>query len=122
MRDENAPALGTLSLTLDSIQNHWNDFLHQVKLLNHSLPVALSACKPVAIEGEALLVGCAFKIHSQAINNEKNRSQLEHILENLLHRKLRIRGVVQEGVSVPLQNNHPKESTTSVEEVFGEGV
>ncbi|HBW39177.1 DNA polymerase III subunit gamma/tau [Desulfosporosinus sp. BICA1-9] len=83
-----------LSLTIEGIQERWNDVLEQVKKLKKSTQAFLMEGKPVQLDGKTLTIlfreGCSF--HKDKVNQAENRQTIEDVLKRLF------------GTSLTLQN------------------
>jgi DNA polymerase-3 subunit gamma/tau len=102
------------NLTLDSVLNQWPEVLIKVKQQNNSLPVVLSACQPLRLDGNKLILGFKYKLHYQnAIKNVKTRGMLESIFFEIFKERLVIDGEIKEDLAI-------NESTAeNIQEVFG---
>ena len=83
-----------LNLTIEGIQERWNDVLEQVKILKKSTQAFLMEGKPIQLDGEVLTIlfreGCSF--HRDKVNQPENRQTIENVLKRLF------------GISLTLQN------------------
>ncbi|MDP4159594.1 MAG: DNA polymerase III subunit gamma/tau [Bacillota bacterium] len=83
-----------LTLSLEGIQERWNDVLDQVKKRKKSTQAFLMEGKPVQLEKNTLTIlfreGCSF--HRDKVNQTENRQTIEEVLKQLF------------GVTLTLQN------------------
>jgi DNA polymerase-3 subunit gamma/tau len=94
------------ALDLKIIKQKWPEILNKIKEHNHSLPVALSACQPLRIEGNKLILGFKYPIHhDQIMSNQKNRSCLEKIISDVCQTKILINGEVVQGLKLAEKTN-----------------
>jgi DNA polymerase III, subunit gamma and tau len=82
------------SLSIEEIQERWNDVLNEVKKLKKSTQAFLLEGKPMQLEENTLTVlfreGCSF--HKDKVNQAENRKTIEEVLKKLF------------GVSIVLRN------------------
>lgn len=83
-----------LNLSIEEIQERWNDVLDQVKKRKKSTQAFLMEGKPVQLEDNTLTIlfreGCSF--HKDKVNQTENRQTIEDVLKQLF------------GISLTLQN------------------
>ncbi len=111
-------------VNFDLIKEKWDAVVNAVRGHNHSLPVALSSCKPLRLEGDRLILGFKFKLHYNVIRDDKNRRSLENALNAIFQEKILVRGEVVEDfgetVMLPVQSN-VNALVEEVKEMFGDG-
>ncbi|MFZ3132936.1 MAG: DNA polymerase III subunit gamma/tau, partial [Desulfosporosinus sp.] len=82
------------NLSIEGIQERWNDVLDQVKKRKKSTQAFLMEGKPVQLEGNTLTIlfreGCSF--HKDKVSQIENRQTIEDVLKQLF------------GISLTLQN------------------
>jgi DNA polymerase-3 subunit gamma/tau len=73
------------NISIEGIQERWNDVLDQVKKSKKSTQAFLLEGKPVQLEGNILTIlfreGCSF--HKDKVNQTENRQTIEDVLKNL---------------------------------------
>jgi len=84
---ESLPKKTSLSkepLQLSLVQNHWNEFLVQIKQKSISLSLFFSQATPLRIENDhTLILSTRFALHKDKINDQKTRLTAEEILTTL---------------------------------------
>jgi DNA polymerase-3 subunit gamma/tau len=82
-------------LSLAVVKTRWQDTLSQVGNQNKNLPALLNMGKPLAIEGNMLILGFDYPIFKEKFDNTAGGAELiGEILSNLLNIKCNVRGVV----------------------------
>lgn len=106
---------------LTAIKSLWPAVLNKIRGHNHSLPVALSSCTPIKLEGDKLTLSFKYRLHYQVINQEKNRATIEQVLTEMIGEQMIIVGEISENF-VPLTVADPesdlKATAEAVDEVF----
>lgn len=120
------PNATTLASAVDiaAVEKKWPQVLMRIKEHNHTLPVALSWCKPLRIQNERLFLGFRYKLHqNKVMNDAKNRAILEGLLGELCGAPLMVEGEIVDGwehQSGTQENENSQEDVLeSVKEVFG---
>jgi DNA polymerase-3 subunit gamma/tau len=82
------------SPTLERIQVLWEDMLSEIRSRNLSLEALLRSGEPLAIEGNALVIGFAYEFHKGKVSEEENRRLVEDVLGKLVGRVLPVRCIL----------------------------
>ncbi len=116
-----APLNTSLNINLDEIKSRWDALISVLHEHNASLPVALSSCEPLRLEGNRLILGFKFQFHCNAVITDKNRLFLEKALSDMFQTRLLIEGEIVPKISKPFSHGYSDIDAVSkeVEEVFG---
>jgi DNA polymerase-3 subunit gamma/tau len=71
---------GTLPFTLSELVEKWGRCCAHVGERNMSMPLILSASKPVAIEGSTITVSFAYQFHVKAMEDQKSQRLLQEAI------------------------------------------
>lgn len=82
--------------SIEELQNKWERCCSVVAEHNVSLPLVLRGANPTAIEGDTVIVTCAYAFHADALNDMKNKRVLEDAIEKVLMMRVTVRGVFVE--------------------------
>lgn len=111
------------AVSLDQIKARWDSLLSLLHEHNSSLPVALSSCRPLRLEGNRLILGFRFQFHFAVIKNDKNRTFLENALSRMFNERLIVDGEVLSEIEPPPEEEVRGDIDTAVDrvtEVFGQ--
>ncbi len=91
-----SPASGSppLDSAIAALQKQWRKLCGQMKPVNLSLSALLNDARPLAWEGETLVLGFRHNFHRQRVNQEENRRTVEDFLSEKLGRPVRVRCVL----------------------------
>ncbi len=84
-------------ISLDDVKNKWPQVYDQIKSCNASLPLMMKECEVSGIDGERLELGFEYDLYVQTVNQEKNRTMIEGILEQVLGKRMKIKAVSSKG-------------------------
>lgn len=98
------------SLTTETLQSRWSEFLNALRPRNLSLEALMRSCRPVAIEGDVVVLEFDYDFHRGKVEEQHNRQDVEDALSGLVGRRYRVRCVLaqesqQERVAAP--SRHP---------------
>lgn len=82
--------------TLDKLFSVWPDFTEKAGEENHSLRLILDTAEPVAVHGQKVVVGCAYRFHKDKLCDSRNIRIIERILGDILEARVAVEGVVLE--------------------------
>ena len=88
------PAAPPVDGTIAALQKQWRALGSQLRRVNLSLSALINDAKPLAWEGETLILGFRHNFHRQKVNTEENRRTLENFLGEKLGRKVRVRCIL----------------------------
>lgn len=91
-------------ITLDAVRGNWREMVGQVGLQIKSLPALLNMGKPIALEGNVIIIGFDYPIFKDKFDKEvKAASLINQTYSNLLNSTCTVRGVVTSEYAVPVQ-------------------
>lgn len=96
-----------ISADLETIQKQWGELVRAVSETHHSLALILQVGKPVEIRNGRLIIGFQFRLHSERVNEVKNRDVVCQKLEQLFGGKFLTEAEVSEKAKidvVPLED------------------
>jgi DNA polymerase-3 subunit gamma/tau len=82
------------SLTPEMLRDVWSGFLNALRPRNLSLEALMRACKPLAVEGDVVVLGFDYDFHRGKVEEDHNRRDVEDTLSELLGRRCRVRCVL----------------------------
>ena len=108
-------------MTPDMLKDLWSGFLNALRPRNLSLEALMRACKPLAVEGDIVVLGFDYDFHRGKVEEDHNRRDVEDTLSEMLGQRCRVRCVLaQQGQpeldaasSPSLASNPASEATTS---------
>lgn len=83
-------------MTAERLQECWPEFLNALRPRNLSLEALMRSCRPVAVEGDVVVLGFDYDFHRGKVEEERNRRDVEDTLSSLLGWKCRIRCVLRQ--------------------------
>ncbi|KGK89429.1 DNA polymerase III subunit gamma/tau [Desulfosporosinus sp. HMP52] len=93
---EQAPA-SISKLTIESVQERWNDVMEQVKKRKKSTQAFLMEGRPVQLKGNNLVIlfreGCSF--HKDKVNQAENRKTVEEVLNLMFGTTLILQNIME---------------------------
>jgi hypothetical protein len=93
----------TVSITLNGVKAQWRTMAAQVGQIEKNLPALLAMCKPLAVEGNAIVLGFDFPIFKEKFDRTEHASALiEDAFSELLGTKCGVRCVVTSEYAVPI--------------------
>ena len=63
---------GPHQLTLDAVKAHWRAMVAQVSQEDKNLPALLAMCKPLAVEGNIIILGFDFPIFKEKFDKTEH--------------------------------------------------
>lgn len=93
---ETEPQYESSSVTAERLQECWTEFLNALRPRNLSLEALMRSCRPVAVEGDVVVLGFDYDFHRGKVEEERNRRDVEDTLSSLLGWKCRIRCVLRQ--------------------------
>lgn len=79
----------------------------------------MRSCRPVAVEGDVVVLGFDYDFHRGKVEEERNRRDVEEALSSLVGQRYRVRCVLAQGVRQERAVASPQRSTSdaSVEQI-----
>lgn len=92
-------------LSLQMIQPRWRDVVNQAGEQNRNLPALLNMGKPLAVEGNTLIIGFDFPIFKEKFDNTQGAPELlSDIVTDLTGVQSRVRSVIASDYSVSIHD------------------
>ncbi|HUV72372.1 MAG TPA: DNA polymerase III subunit gamma/tau [Clostridia bacterium] len=79
-----ASSTASSPLQVEEVKARWSEILEKVKPLNHSVQAFLRASRPLACEGEFLILEVFYKFHKDQLETEKCRRIFEQAASSVL--------------------------------------
>lgn len=118
-----APTASTEKSSTSDIVGKWDAVLAKVKPYNHSLEALLRSCRPLKIEDNILHIEAFYKFHKERLEEIKNRSVLEKVLNELTGMPLKVRAFLGKKEAAPKSTSSKKRSSqTAPEQDFEDSV
>jgi DNA polymerase-3 subunit gamma/tau len=95
--------------TLEDIRKVWNEFIAEIRPLNHGLSAILQSCKPIDAEKGLLTIAAKFPFHKDKLNNDACKLTIEETFAKLFGIRLRIKAVVSEKTEAKNQDSKKEE-------------
>ncbi|MDP3045878.1 MAG: DNA polymerase III subunit gamma/tau [Chloroflexota bacterium] len=83
-------------LDLESVKAQWANILSGVGSVSRSLEGVLRDGAPIAVEGQAVVLGFSHAFHKERIEDAKNRVMVEKVLSRVTGRDCRVRCVLRD--------------------------
>jgi DNA polymerase-3 subunit gamma/tau len=84
------------SVSAAKLQECWPEFLSALHSRNLSLEALMRSCRPVAVEGDVVVLGFDYDFHRGKVEEERNKRDVEDTLSSLLGWKCRVRCVLRQ--------------------------
>jgi DNA polymerase-3 subunit gamma/tau len=97
---DHSPAPGggsSASLTAEALRDLWAEFLNALRPRNLSLEALMRSCRPVAVEGDVVVLGFDYDFHRGKVEEERNKRDVEEALSGLVGQEYRVRCVLARG-------------------------
>jgi DNA polymerase-3 subunit gamma/tau len=96
---DSAPSDGVSgSLTSEVLRDRWEELLNALRPRNLSLEALMRSCRPVAVDGDIVVLGFDYDFHRGKVEEERNRSDVEDVLSGLMGQRYRVRCVLAHNV------------------------
>jgi DNA polymerase-3 subunit gamma/tau len=86
------------ALTIETLRDRWPEVLNALRPRNLSLEALMRSCRPVAVEGDVIVLGFDYDFHRGKVEEEQNRQDVEEALGGLVGRRYRVRCVLAKDV------------------------
>lgn len=97
------PTAAEQTVTLSQIQAQWRSLVNQAGQRNKNMPALLNMGKPLAVEGETVVIGFDYPIFKEKFDNMPEANQLlGDLLSELVGKKCLIRAVSTSDYTVPI--------------------
>jgi DNA polymerase-3 subunit gamma/tau len=92
-----------VSITLNSVKAQWRTMVAKVGQVEKNLPALLAMCKPLAVEGNVIILGFDFPIFKEKFDRTEHASGIiEDTLSELIGTKCGVRCVVTSDYVLPI--------------------
>jgi DNA polymerase-3 subunit gamma/tau len=110
MQSVDKPKATAVLVTLDEINERWNDFLVEIKRHNQSVASALKIGQPTGIakSGE-VVIAFQHRFHRERINESKIKLLVERVLSDLLGKQLYIQTVIDASITATTTTSAPEQ-------------
>ncbi len=109
------------SITLNSVKAHWRTMVAQVGRIDKNLPPLLAMCKPLAVEGNVIILGFDFPIFKEKFDRTEQASgMIEDTMSKLIGTKCGVRCVVTSDYVLPIGREEFQELAQELGGVLGE--
>ena len=107
-------------LTIDSIKNHWDDVLKEVKPHNNSLFAFVGASLPRELENNILIVAVKYNFHKERLEETKNRLIIEGAIEKVFNKKMKLKFILDQNLTLSQRiSEGAKDLVSSALKIFG---
>ena len=107
---EEAAVVESTPLTLDSVKVQWRNMVSQAGTENKNLPPLLAMCKPLAVEGNLVILGFDFPIFKEKFDKTEGASAvISEAFSQILGTKCSVRSVVNSEYIVPIGHDEFRE-------------
>jgi len=120
-------APGDGSLTPETLQSRWSEMLNALRPRNLALEALMRSCKPVAVEGDIVVLGFVHNFHRSKVEEEHNKQIIENVLSSLVGQRYRVRCVLahqERAIATPPRNSKPGstggKAASSAEQIIAE--
>lgn len=97
-------------LTLEPVKVHWRNMVSQVGAQNKNLPPLLAMCKPLAVEGNTIILGFDFPIFKEKFDKTEGASaSISQTFSSILGTKCGVRSAVTSEYVVPIGHDEFRE-------------
>jgi len=97
-------------LSLEPVKIQWRNMVSQVGEENKNLPPLLAMCKPLAVEGDMIILGFDFPIFKEKFDKtEDAASSISHAFSSIFGTKCGVRSVVTSEYVVPIGHDEFRE-------------
>jgi DNA polymerase III gamma/tau subunit len=124
VEDEPAPAIAasrTPALTLQAVQSRWAAMVERAGQQDKNLPPLLAMCKPLAVEGDTLVLGFDFPVLKEKFESKPEaRAVVGRTISALLETRCKVQCVVTKQYTPPQQPSLHDEFYALAEELGGQ--
>ncbi|MBI2309409.1 DNA polymerase III subunit gamma/tau [Candidatus Collierbacteria bacterium] len=104
------------SINLDTFRSQWPQLLTEVRKKNHGIVTLLSLCRPVEVEGSAVIVETAYKFHMEQLNLDRFSQIIEQTAKDIYGTPVQLRYRLADKTVETLKNNSLDDNIVAVEE------
>jgi DNA polymerase-3 subunit gamma/tau len=102
---KNEAQIADSNFTLNDIKKNWNQFIKDVKVINHSLSAVLQSCQPVDVTAGIVSIAAKFTFHKDKLNEYGNKLTLEDTFAKILGLRLLIKVITAEEAGITIASS-----------------
>ena len=104
-----------VALTLEQIRAQWRDIVSLAGQQSKNLPALLAMCKPLAVEGELLILGFDYPIFKEKFDRTEDAAgMISEALKQLSNQTYGVRGVVTTDYALPIDKSEVEALATEL--------
>ena len=81
-------------MTTEVLHDRWAEFLNALRPRNLSLEALMRSCRPMAVEGDIVVLGFEYDFHRGKVEEDRNKRDVEETLYDLVGQRYRVRCVL----------------------------
>lgn len=85
-----SPVVKCSLLTLEKLEEHWKDFIEEVKPFNHSVAAVLRSCHPKSVSKNIVTLQTQYAFHKEKLSDARVRETLAKILKKLFGEETKV--------------------------------
>jgi len=106
------------TITLDNLLSKWPQLLTEVRKKNHGIVTLLSLCRPVEMEGSAVIVETTYKFHMEQLKLDRFSQIIEQTAQDIYGTPVQLRYRLAAKTTETLKNNSVDDNIAAVEDMF----
>lgn len=106
------------SIDLDTFRSQWPQLLTEVRKKNHGIVTLLSLCRPVEMEGSAVIVETTYKFHMEQLKLDRFSQIIEQTAQDIYGTPVQLRYRLAAKTAETLKNNLADDNIMAVEDIF----
>ncbi|HRY82957.1 MAG TPA: DNA polymerase III subunit gamma/tau [Candidatus Moranbacteria bacterium] len=116
LSENNESSLENSPLSLNDVKKCWNQFITEIRPLNHSLSAILQSCQPASVNKGIVIIATKFPFHKDKLNDDAIKLTMEDIFAKILGLRLRIKAVTGEEAGIKMQSSAISSQPSEVKE------
>ncbi len=106
------------SVSLDDFLSKWPLLLTEVRKKNHGIVTLLSLCKPVEMEGSAVIIETTYKFHMEQLKLDRFSQIIEQTAKDIYGTPVQLKYRLAAKTTETLKNNLADDNIAAVEDIF----
>lgn len=106
------------SVSLNGFLSKWPQLLTEVRKKNHGIVTLLSLCRPVEMEGSAVIVETTYKFHMEQLQLDRFSQIIEQTAKDIYGTPVQLRYRLAAKTAETLKNNLADDNIMAVEDIF----
>jgi DNA polymerase-3 subunit gamma/tau len=102
---KNEAQIADSNFSLNDVKTHWNQFVKETKVLNHSLSAVLQSCQPVDVTAGIITIATKFTFHKDKLNEYGNKLTIEGVFAKILGLRLLIKVITAEEAGITIASS-----------------